>query len=204
MRTKILPLVAAAVFIAPPLPAAEPNEIRDARVDYEKACEQASKPLRVRYLAELARLKETQVKAGKLEDALAVEAEIKLTTAEGAVEGEKLRRIVLKGKFDLDTLKVQAGGIWIEHGPYNYPENLSINGVPWKPKWTGKTSEKFDGLKAPLASFENATVEIKQAKGRSDISKEITKPTAENAQTLTVKIIDSPNGADDYEIRITW
>lgn len=112
------------------------------------------------------------------------------------------RRITIRGKFDSDVIKVQNGNLWIEHVAFEKPVEMTVNGSRWKPDWNGKTSSRFE-FKSPLEPFGNATVQVKQVQGRSKLEN-VELPSAQNGQTLSIKVVDSPLGVDTYEIRIRW
>lgn len=55
----------------------EPKELESARAAYRQSVERATEPFKARYLTDLGRLRETFTRAGKLNEALAVENEIR-------------------------------------------------------------------------------------------------------------------------------
>jgi hypothetical protein len=72
--------VLSALLFALPVFAAEPADLIKAKQAYEQASESAMKPVKAAYWKELTRLIEEYTKAGKLDEALAVKAELtKLT-----------------------------------------------------------------------------------------------------------------------------
>lgn len=114
------------------------------------------------------------------------------------------RKISLKLRVDgQDTVKIRDGQLWIEHGGWGKPEDITINGVPWKPQWQGKRTENFTGFVPPLAPFGLSNVTVKKYQGRGEV-KRTQPPTNANDQTLSVHIDDRNSGSDFYEIRISW
>ena len=113
-----------------------------------------------------------------------------------------LHRISIRGKFDSDVIKVQNGALWIEHQSFEKPVDITINGVHWKPDWQGQKSSRYQ-FSLPLEGFENGTVQVKKVQGRSALAS-VQLPTAQNQQTLAVKVVDEPVGVDTYEIVIRW
>jgi hypothetical protein len=114
------------------------------------------------------------------------------------------RRIVLKLRVDgADIIKIGGGRLWIVHDGAKRPIDISVNGIKWEPNWDGAKSEPFTGFVPGLAPFAEPTVSVKQTKGRGQTTV-VEPPTAENQQILSCRIQDGGNGADDYELRITW
>lgn len=73
----ILPLTIVFTFIATTLQSAEPEKLARLRISYESAITKAITPIQKTYLAELEKLKLEFTKAGNLEAAIAVDAEMK-------------------------------------------------------------------------------------------------------------------------------
>lgn len=115
---------------------------------------------------------------------------------------QSVRRIMIRGKFDDDIIKVRNGVLWIQHVAFDNPTDLSINGIHWKPTWQGSKSENFE-FKTPICSFGDSKVKVRKLLGRSEIDS-VEPPTAANKQTLSIKIVDKPVGVDLYEISVTW
>ncbi|GEM_PF-4139156 len=113
-----------------------------------------------------------------------------------------LHRISIRGKFDSDIIKIQNGALWIEHQSFEKPVDISINGSRWKPDWQGQKSSHYQ-FSVPLEGFENGSVQVKKASGRSALAL-VDLPTAQNKQTLSIKVVDEPVGVDTYEIHISW
>ena len=67
--------------LASALVAEDPESLKTLRSNYEDALERAVQPVNDRYVKELEKLKLQYTKAGKLEEALAVDAELKKQTA---------------------------------------------------------------------------------------------------------------------------
>ncbi|MEI9895381.1 MAG: hypothetical protein WDN28_16205 [Chthoniobacter sp.] len=112
-------------------------------------------------------------------------------------------KITIRGKIDNDMVKVREGTVWLEHGAFDFPTGLTINGVPWKPQWKEKLSERFNAFHPPLAPFGESKVEVKKMSGRIEI-RDLIPPTEANDHTLSFRIIDAPPGVAESEVRITW
>jgi hypothetical protein len=67
------------------LAAEEPKELEAARAAYRQSVERATQPLKTKYLSDLGRLRETYTRAGKLNEALAVENEVRSLTGQSAL-----------------------------------------------------------------------------------------------------------------------
>lgn len=126
------------------------------------------------------------------------------TQAGGTPPPGTTRRVTIKLAVDgSDTIKIGGGRLWIEHGDAKKPIAISVNGVKWEPVWNGSTSEAFIGFSGGLAPFGAEKVSVRQGKGRGQ-TKIVEPPTDQNQQTLSFHIQDGGNGADEYEVRITW
>jgi hypothetical protein len=103
-----------------------------------------------------------------------------------------------------DVVKVSGNRLWIEHEDYSLPTQISVNGKPWRPVWTDKTSEQYQGLSPAFNPHDPMNVKLTQLKGRGSVSI-LQLPNSANDQTLTFRIDDNDfGGADIYEIRVNW
>ncbi|MBK8040028.1 MAG: hypothetical protein IPK22_23285 [Verrucomicrobiaceae bacterium] len=82
----MLPRTLVFTLIATSLLAAEPEKLTKLRGSYESAMTKATAPIQKTYTTELEKLKLEFTKSGKLEDALAVDAEIKRLSGETATK----------------------------------------------------------------------------------------------------------------------
>lgn len=95
------------------------------------------------------------------------------------------------------------GKLWIEHIGAGHPENITVNGVDWKPKWDGKISQPFTGFPITPAPVGQGRVLLKQIAGRERIT--LAKPTSSKFEKIpSVEVNDSPGGADNYEFVLSW
>ncbi|HUC84860.1 MAG TPA: DUF4019 domain-containing protein [Candidatus Acidoferrales bacterium] len=105
-----------------------------------------------------------------------------------------------------DVIKVSGYRLWIEHDTGVLPGKLIyINGQAWTPTWTTNgVSSEFDGLNPPFLARLGQKIEVMRKAGRGVVSVEQF-PTADNNQTLAVRVNDNDfNGADWYEFVISW
>jgi len=102
-----------------------------------------------------------------------------------------------------EIVKVKGGSVWIEHQRFDFPTDISINGIHWDPQWTGNRSDDFTKFTPPLAPFTNAAVKVKKIHGRDSVEVQ-EPPTEQNGQTLTLHFMDKPVGGDVYEIHVDW
>lgn len=116
-----------------------------------------------------------------------------------------------------DTVKIQGNKVWYEHESWDLPgkwqgrdENTLINDKPWHPEWLdeasdSKASDPYLNLQPAFAPrFPEDIKSIEKIAGRGDI--QVTElPSADNQQTLAIRIDDEPyGGADWYEVAIKW
>lgn len=112
------------------------------------------------------------------------------------------RKLVIKASIDGDDkFIIHNGTIQIQHGGWQKPIDISVNGIPWKPQWTDKDSDYFTAV--PFAPFAGATVTVKKAKGRGEAIV-LEPPTDTNGQKLLVHFKDDGGGASEFEVRIDW
>jgi hypothetical protein len=104
-----------------------------------------------------------------------------------------------------DVIKVSGNRLWIEHDTASLPGKLIyVNGQTWTPSWKEKVSSEFVGLNPPLKMRVGNKIQIATLVGRGVVSIEQF-PSAENDQTLAVRINDDEfGGADWYEVSISW
>jgi signal peptidase I len=104
-----------------------------------------------------------------------------------------------------DVIKVRNDKLWIEHDTAARPgKMIYVNGQAWTPTWNDKVSTEFSGLKPPLRPRIAQKFQVTTRVGRGVVSIEQF-PSAENDQTLAVRINDDDfGGADWYEISISW
>src|SRR5271169_1349098 len=80
-----------------------------------------------------------------------------------------------------DVVKVSGSQLWIEHEEFELPTQFFINGKPWHPVWTDKTSAPLQGLSPAFNPRDPTKVKITQLKGRGPVSI-IQLPTTANEQ----------------------
>lgn len=83
----MLSRLALIALIVPALSAAEPDKLLKLRSSYDAALSRATAPLQRTYLQELEKLKDEYTRAAKLQEALAVDEEIKRLVPTGVVGG---------------------------------------------------------------------------------------------------------------------
>lgn len=112
------------------------------------------------------------------------------------------RKLVIKASIDGDDkFIIQNGTIQIQHGGWQKPIDISVNGIPWKPQWTDKNSDYFTA--GQFAPFAGAAVTVKKSKGRGEAII-LEPPTDTNGQKLLVHFKDDGGGASEFEVRIDW
>ena len=105
-----------------------------------------------------------------------------------------------------DVIRVSGHRLWIEHDTGALPGKLIyINGQTWTPTWTTNgVSSEFDGLNPPFRARLGQNIQVTRKIGRGVVSIEQF-PSADNEQTLAVRVNDDDfGGADWYEIVISW
>lgn len=104
-----------------------------------------------------------------------------------------------------DVVKMQGNRLWIEHDTAGLPGKLIyVNGQTWTPTWKDKVSTEFMGLDRPLKLHVGDKIQIVKRAGRGMVSIEQF-PSADNDQTLAVRISDDDfGGADWYDVSIWW
>ncbi len=115
------------------------------------------------------------------------------------------RALTLGANIDgSDIVKVSGNKLWIEHEEFQLPQRIILNGKVWVPQWTTNVSAPYEGLQPPFAPRDSQKIIVSKKAGRGTVA--ITQlPSAENDQTLGVRIDDNEQGgADRYEIRISW
>jgi hypothetical protein len=83
----LLPLLCLLALIASPAVCQEPAELQRLRLAYDAAAQRALKPVTETYLQELKRLKDSFARAGKLDEAVKVDAEVQAITTKLAAMG---------------------------------------------------------------------------------------------------------------------
>jgi hypothetical protein len=103
-----------------------------------------------------------------------------------------------------DVVKVSGNKLWIEHEDFQLPQRIILNDKVWVPQWTTNVSAPFVGLQPPFAPRDPLKIKVSKKAGRGNVI--ITqRPSAENDQTLGIRIDDNEQGgADRYTIRVTW
>ena len=103
-----------------------------------------------------------------------------------------------------DVVKVSGDHLWIEHGEWQLPSAIFVNGKPWHPVWDGNTSDPLQGLSPAFHPNDTVKVKLTQLKGRGSVSI-IQPPATTNEETLAFRIDDGPfAGADTYQVQVTW
>ena len=103
-----------------------------------------------------------------------------------------------------DVVKVSGSQLWIEHEEFQLPAQIFINGKPWHPVWPDKLSAPLEGLSPAFNPRDSMKVKLTQLKGRGPVSI-IQLPNSANDQTLAFRIDDNQwDGADTYEVRVSW
>jgi len=104
-----------------------------------------------------------------------------------------------------DVIKVSDNKLWFEHDTFGLPgKTIFVNGQAWTPEWNDKVSTVFAGLNATFKPHDAQKIQITKLIGRGTVSVEEF-PTPANNETLAVRIDDDDfNGADWYEIAISW
>jgi hypothetical protein len=103
-----------------------------------------------------------------------------------------------------DVVKVSGNKLWIEHEEFQLPQRIIVNDKVWIPQWTTNVSAPFEGLQPLFAPRDIQKIKVSKKAGRGTVT--ITqRPSAENDQTLGIRIDDNEQGgADRYTIRVTW
>ena len=103
-----------------------------------------------------------------------------------------------------DVVKVSGNKLWIEHEEFQLPQRIILNNKVWIPQWTTNVSAPYEGLQPPFAPRDPQKIQVSKKAGRGIVT--ITqRPSAENDQTLSIRIDDNEQGgADRYTIRVTW
>ena len=103
-----------------------------------------------------------------------------------------------------DVVKVSGNKLWIEHEDFQLPQRIILNGRVWIPQWTTNVSAPYEGLQPPFAPRNPRKIKVTKKAGRGTVTI-IQRPSAENDQTLGIRIDDnSQPGSDRYDIRIFW
>ena len=110
-------------------------------------------------------------------------------------------RAVVDGK---DVVKVSGDRLWIEHEDFELPNQLFVNGKPWRPVWNEKVSAPLEGLSPAFHPRDPQKVKLAQLKGRGTVGL-VQLPNTANDETLAFRIDDGPfSGADTYQVSVTW
>ncbi len=103
-----------------------------------------------------------------------------------------------------DVVKVSGNKLWIEHEAFQLPQRIILNDKVWVPQWATNVSAPYGGLHPPFAPQDPGKIKVTKKAGRGTVT--ITqRPSAENDQTLGIRIDDNEQaGADRYTIQVTW
>ena len=188
----------------------QPTKLTSLRSGYQSAVDRAMQPIQRTYLQELVKLSVELTKAGDLEGALAVNEEMKklpqdlVAQALGQAVDRPVRKLTFKATIDGDDkLIVQNGKVSIEHGGWEKPEDISVNGEKWAPAWDGNRAAPLEKMSPPLASFNGETVSVRMIQGRGLVTV-LEQPTSFNGQKLIVKLQDEGGGASEFDVRVSW
>jgi serine/threonine protein kinase len=126
--------------------------------------------------------------------------------------GKPARTLAIRAFIDgSDVIKVSGDRLWIEHDTGNLPgQAFYVNGRAWTPTWTTNDgcprgiSSEFGGVNPPFLARSGQGIEVANKIGRGTVSFEQF-PSADNDQTLAVRVNDEEfGGADWYELVISW
>ena len=104
-----------------------------------------------------------------------------------------------------DVVKLSGNRLWFEHETFKLPEKaISVNGKAWSPNWKDNESSAFEGISPAFTPRDPQKIQISKRAGRGEVTI-VEMPTTENNETLAFRISDSDfNGADWYEIAVSW
>jgi hypothetical protein len=114
--------------------------------------------------------------------------------------GERIAsaRLKIAAQIDgSDCLKITAQEATWQHNTYEYPANISLNGIPWPLEQTMVLKNEGQNRFLP-PGIDFSTARIIQRKGR-----DLATMWAE-ADSLWVRFADNPNGSDAYELEIAF
>jgi len=107
--------------------------------------------------------------------------------------------VVLDIQADIDgsdTVTITPEGAKWAHKHWDWPSNVSINGVEWDPQAQPELAST--GKLSCLTKADLSTARVIERSGRDTVAVE----TMDGA--VTVYFADSPNGADRYEVKIAF
>ena len=103
-----------------------------------------------------------------------------------------------------DIIKMSGKKLWIEHESFKRPNQISIDGKKWLPKWNGNVSIPYEDFSPAFKPHDSQNIKLSKRMGRGTVTI-VEMPTIENSETLVVKIDDTANsGADWYEFTVSW
>jgi hypothetical protein len=127
------------------------------------------------------------------------------TPAKPGVPKGTPRSIVIRMKIDgHERIRYRDGQLWIEHVSNGKPQNITVNGVEWKPVWTGDTSEPLTKIKPHPTAMGQSKVTFTQTAGREKGRLEEPPATGNFDYIPTIDISDAPGGDDVYEFVLSW
>jgi hypothetical protein len=102
-----------------------------------------------------------------------------------------------------DVVKISGSRLWIEHGDFQLPTRIRINGEKWNPTWDSDTSSTYK-LRRAFRPGSPESIKFTKQFGRGAISI-VQTPAPSNDETLAIKLDDGPyGGADWYEFTVSW
>ena len=103
----------------------------------------------------------------------------------------------------VDVVKLSGKSLWVEHLYDQLPSRMSVNGKKWNPAWDKNTSAGYQLHPAFKPGNADGT-KLTKLIGRGTVLI-MEKPTAENGETLAIRVDDSGiDGADWYEFTVSW
>lgn len=107
-------------------------------------------------------------------------------------------RIEIKARIDgQDRLHIFADRIEWEHGSWNWPKRVTINGTPWDPEKT-QVFRFDDDLRSAMQGANLRSCRIEQTRGRAKTR------ASQGDDRLTIVFDDQQPGADDCEITLMF
>jgi len=96
-----------------------------------------------------------------------------------------------------DSLQITKAAATWKHRTYQYPWDISLNGVPWNVRQTNTLANNGTNTFLP-ADVDFTSAHIIHRKGR-DLATMRAEPDA-----LWIQFADNPNGADAYELEVAF
>jgi hypothetical protein len=134
--------------------AEEPKELEAARAAYRQSVERATQPLKTKYLSDLGRLRETYTRAGKLNEALAVENEVRSLTGQSALP----MAAVTSEAASKQTITISSRDGGTALGPAKKGQRLRVQYVDGE--WTTTGGQPVSPDNAPHAFAKVAVVGV--------------------------------------------